>query len=241
MAPDAGQLLSRVVEGQPRLLPQFLQFLLAEGQLEGAQEVAHRLLDGAGPEALAALLACCDRLLQAGRVEAALRVWNGLAVRRLIPFPALAPDQGMVLTDGGFSGPRLERGFAWHFPRVSGVVMTATGSPPAMRFTFSGRQPESCVLASQFVPLRAGQHYRLSFRYRTAGIAAGSGPQWRIAGAGSAPLASEDWKEETLDLGAPEGAGPARLALLYRRVPGTTRIEGRLWISQVKLEPRPTS
>jgi len=30
---------------------------------------------------------------------------------------------------------------------------------------------------------------------------------------------------------------PRRLALSYQRAPGTTRIEGTLWISRVRLEP----
>jgi len=243
MQPQPELILARVVGADAWLLRQFLGFLLARNHLEGAEPVAQRLVSRAGPEALPALLAYCDRLLGAGRAEPALRVWNGLTGKRLIGFAPLAPDGGAVLTNGDFSAPPLGRGFDWRLAPLEGVAAARAKSPPAMRFSTSGRQPADCELMSQFLPLQAGQSYRLSYRYRTAGIAAGSGLGWQVAGASSAPLASQEWKEEAVEFAAPAG-GLARLALVYHRAPGTTRIEGTLWISQVKVDracPAPTS
>jgi tetratricopeptide (TPR) repeat protein len=235
---DPEWISEHVAGDRANLLRQFLDYLISEHHLEAAEAVAHRLIRVGGPDAAVPLLAYCDRLLEAGRFEPAVRTWNALASRGLIGLSPLEPEAGRVLTNGEFSAPPRGRGFDWRFHRVEGVSITHTSEPAGVRLAFSGRQPEDCELATQFLPLRPGSAYRLSYRYRTAGAPEPSGLEWHISGARSAPLSSEDWRAATLDFVAAAGAVP-RLALRYRRAAGTTRIEGALWISQVRLEPRP--
>jgi len=236
--PDPARISQQVAGDRAGLLQQFLEFLLAGNHLEAAETVAHRLNGVGGPEVAAPLLAYCDRLLEAGRLGPAVRTWNALASRGLIGLAALEPEAGRVLTNGDFSAPPRGRGFDWRFHRVEGVSVTRTSEPAGVRLAFSGRQPEDCELAAQFLPLRPGTAYRLSCRYRTAGVPEPSGLEWRISGARSAPVSSQDWRDATLEFVA-AAAAPSRLALHYRRAPGTTRIEGALWIARVGLEPRP--
>jgi hypothetical protein len=56
-----------------------------------------------GKDAAGALLTYCDQLLEAGRGETAVAVWNRLSKQGLIPYPAISVAAGK-LTNGG-SGP----------------------------------------------------------------------------------------------------------------------------------------
>ncbi len=236
-APEPELIVERVLGGQAGRLRQFLSFLLVQNHLEGAARVAERIVNLPGAELLPELLDCCDRLLGASRSELALPLWNALASRRLIGYPPLSAENGRLLTNGDFSAQPLGQGFDWRIGAVPGVTTARSERPRALRVSFSGRQPESCELVSQFVPLRPGVSYRLTANYRTVGIAPGSGLEWHLAGARSAALASEEWKEEAVEFAAPPG-GLARLALVYRRAPGTMRLEGTLWLRQVRLSQK---
>jgi len=236
--PDPEWISEHVAGDRANLLRQFLDYLISGNHLEAAETVAHRLVRVSGPDAASPLLAYCERLIERGHLEPAVRTWNALATRGLIGLPPLAPDAGRVLTNGDFSAPPLGRGFDWRFHRHEGVSVARTSASPGVRLVFSGRQPEDCELAAQFLPLRPGTAYRLSYRYRTAGVPAAGGLEWRVSGVRSAPLSSPEWRDESLEFVAAASA-PRGLSLHYRRAPGTTRIEGELWIAQVRLAPLP--
>jgi hypothetical protein len=87
-------------------------------------------------------------------------------------------------------------------------------------------------------------HYKLSFEYRTRGIASGVGLGWRITDAGTGTilsqgpsLASEPDAEMRLSFETPAECRLVRLALRYHRIPGTTRMEGYLVVRNVALKP----
>ena len=74
-------------------------------------------------------------------------------------------------------------------------------------------------------------------------FAAGSGLRWRIStyrgeeiASDGADLASEQQADGTVRFTVPPGVPLARLALSYRRTPGTTRIEGRVTLESASLE-----
>jgi len=232
---DPEVMLARGLGDRPELLRQYLYFLLGAASPKSAEPVAQRLLERGDGAAAPVLLAYCDRWLEAGQAEPAARVWNALAARRWIPATALAPDRGLGVTNGDFSAPPAGSGFDWRVPEVPGAATTRTRSPAGLKITFSGRQPEECELLSQPLWLAPGKTYRLSYGFRTADIEAGSGLEWRVAGAKSGSLTSADWTEQSLEFAAPDSSGPARLVLAYRRAPGTTRIEGTLWLQRVAL------
>jgi hypothetical protein len=99
------------------------------------------------------------------------------------------------------------------------------------------------VLA-QFVPLPGKTEYELSFDVRTQGVAAGSGLVWRITDADggktvsdSASIASEKGERVHWRFQVPAACRLVRLALRYRRSPGTTRVEGYAIVRDVVLKP----
>jgi hypothetical protein len=174
------------------------------------------------------LLACCDRLIAADRVAPALRIWNALVVRGSIRGQPLDPGRGFLLVNGDFRFAPLSRGFDWRVPEVTGVSV-ARLEPSGLRISLSGRQPEHCEMLAQVLPLTAGR-YGLSFEYRAAGVV--TGVRWTISGAASPPLADGDWTAADLEFTVP-APGPARLSLVYQRLPGTTRAEGSIWLRRV--------
>jgi hypothetical protein len=181
--------------------------------------------------------------LESQNVAGALDIWNVLADNRRIPFGRLQPAEGRVLTNGDFRVSPTLQGFDWRLPAIDGVSASGEESG-GLRLTFSGGQPENCEPLVQFVPIQEHTDYELKFEYQTYGIAAGSGLGWRITGQNGSTtlvdaynLSSEREESKTISFVTPAGGPIARVALMYRRVPGTTRIEGFIILRRVELKP----
>jgi len=248
MSSDAGEILGRAIPRDARILSQYTRFLLRRNNLDAAGSAAEVLAEEGGVVERASVLACCDRLLEAGRTAEAERLWNRLSGRRLIPYPPLSPAEGRLLTNGNFSEIPLEAGFDWRIPRPPGVSIRGPDPREGLSLVFSGKQPEGCDVLVQAVPVIGGASYGLGLSYRTEGIEMETGLHWRIAAmpgvsgwaAASTDLASEDWSETSFRFTAPAGVNAARIALRYQRRPGTTRIEGTLRIRRVWMEREET-
>jgi hypothetical protein len=244
-APDPEQILSRAIPRQAEAA--YLRFLLAENRVLAVEAAARRVADRADREDLPPLMAACERLLEERQFPSALRVWTLLCQRKLVPYPAPEPERGLSLTNPDFQTPLLSRGFDWRLDGPGGVSVTRTESPPALRITFSGGQPEVCDVLSQLLPLLPNQQYRLRFRYRTSHIAPGTGLRWRIfdpaTGADLAEhsphLASDQETEQELLFSTPAETRVVRLALRYHRALGTTRLEGSVFLSRAAVELAP--
>ena len=232
MEPDAGIALARLGPSA-RLERAYLDLLIGKNRLEAAQDVARLLLARPGPENTARLTDFTDRLIAAGREAQALEIWNGLGRSAI-----LDPAHGAALTNGDFATAPSGAGFDWRLTAPPGVL--TRWDPSTLRFSFSGSEPEDCALLEQWAPL-AVRRYRLGFEYQTAGMPQPTGLRWAITprdGAGyrsqgfdSAPT----WQEGRWSFASGQ-AGLARVRLLYRREPGTTRAEGRLELRRVRLE-----
>jgi tetratricopeptide (TPR) repeat protein len=235
LAEDAPEGLAALSDRQP-VLESYVSLLLDNNRLGPAETAANKLLEVYGKEAAGAVLVHCDRFLNAGRPEAALRLWNRLAGARLISARPLDPERGPHLTNGDFGSEPLSRGFDWRLPPVEGVEMVRLPAGAGLRFSFSGRQPEDCMLMLERVPLAPDRSWRLRFEYRSQGMAAETGLRWRTIGAESQAPASEAWREAVFEFKSPPGASVVPLALAYQRAPGTTRMEGSFWLRRVRLE-----
>ena len=243
IAQDPGVILERGIPDQLAVLVRYLSFLLTDDHLEAVETVAHKVVIHARREDLPVMFAACDRLLEARKWEAALRIWSALRTRELIPYPAPEPKRGLSLTNGDFRTPPLSRGFDWRVHAAEGVSVSRHESPPALQITFSGRQPENFEVLSQFVPLLPGRKYRLRFRYRTTEIGPSTGLQWRIVDIAtgkelakrSPDLSGEKERQEEVLFSTEAETRLGRLVLAYHRAPGTTRIEGSISLAEVIL------
>ena len=243
MAAD-GETVARAIPPGGVVACQYLDYLLERNRLDAAQAAAGRLCEHAVAEDRDALLRYVNRMLEVGRRDAALAAWNALCGRGLMPYEALDAAQGKMLTNGHFTRAPLDAGFDWRMPQPAGVSTAWSEKPPYLRISFSGKQPERCEVLAQVAPVVAGRSYRLRFDYQTRGIQAETGLRWKIYGAAAegdlpvrAPqLSSEEWKTESAWFTAPAGTGWIRLALIYERMPGTTRIEGAVTLRAIALE-----
>ena len=133
----------------------------------------------------------------------------------------------------------------WRLPKIDGVSASADEGG-GLRLTFSGSQPENCEPLVQFVPVQENTDYELKFEYRTHGIAAGSGLAWRITDPNGGKtlvdagnLDAENEEAGRVSFVTPAGCQFARLAMAYRRVLGTTRIQGFVVLRKVEMKPAP--
>ena len=246
MSPDPDTILRRAVPERRPVLMDYASFLAALQEYSAAEHLFGELAAGAEDHEVGYFLAITDRLLELGRMPAALAVWNSLCRRGLVRYPPLAPETGVVLTNGSFAARTLAHGFDWRIPSLPGVFVAQMPPPAGWRISLSGNQPERCVILSQFLPLEAGRNYRLRFRYRSAAAAAfrnpNTGIRWRLYNTGSSggaiaqsePLAGDGAGEDGFDFTLPAGGG-ARLALVYERASGTTRTEGAVTMEYVSV------
>jgi hypothetical protein len=141
----------------------------------------------------------------------------------------------------------LNSGFDWRIPRIPGVTAVFSDSPSWLRFDFSGDQPQYIRFLYQFVPMAPAERYLLHYTFRTEDIEPESGLRWRITDAASdkeialerTSLSSEKWANGSLEFSAPAGIQTGRITLGYSRLPGTVRIQGSVWLKNVRLERLP--
>jgi len=223
LSADASAILERAIPDRPAVLRKYLDFLLSEGKLDAAEPVAVRVLATADREAVPSLVNYCDRMLEKWRGDEALVVWNGLAQRKLTVEPG--------------------HGFDWQISAPEG--MQVDRRPAGFVLQFSGKQPESTGILAQYVPLLPGRRYTLTVRYRTSDIGSESGlfcalgsadGQDLLAGKGLLP-GGEGVLERNFPLEIPDRATLGRLVLEYRRMLGTTRIEGSMILEKFALAP----
>jgi hypothetical protein len=253
---DSNLILREAIPDDAAVRREYLTYLFARNRMDAAEKVGRLIAAAAGSKDRDSLLWFTDRMLDIHHWDAALDGWNGLCARKLVPYPALHPDAASdFLTNGDFRFPPLSAGFDWRLPEVTGVTSVRTGSPVALRFVFSGSQPERCEVLQHYVPVLPAREYRLSFEYRTSDIGPGTGLRWQaFDGASGAELhavsedlSAPDWRQDSAAFGPPLFTGSERsrvaavlrLALAYRRMPGTVRIEGTAWLRNVRLEVAP--
>jgi hypothetical protein len=241
---EDGDLVERLQLRSSDLRASYLAYRLGRRETDGIAPGAQSVLAADRPSDTPLLLAACDRLLEGKHLDGALLIWNTLAAAHRIPFGALAPDSGPVLTNGTFAISPTSRAFDWRLPTLEGVSASREEDAGGLRLTFSGGQAERCEPLAQFVPVQENRTYELKFAYRTSGISHGAGPRWRVADAfgasviaNSEALSSQETAQGRVSFVSPAGCRLVRLVLEYQRTPGTTRIEGYLVLRDVRLDP----
>lgn len=231
---EAGLIERRALPPKYPILIQFTEFLLDRGRVTEAASLAERILPGANPGDRKTFFRGVDRLLDSGDSGRAVRLWNAICDRGLLPLRSLNPAAGVSLTNAGFEHDPAGVGFDWRIPSTPGVTALRMRDPDRMRFSFDGQQAEACDPMSQTAPLEPSRKYRLRFLYRTSGIAAGSGVRVRALDQTTPDLASEEWTGQELTFAA-GGRELGPIVVEYRRRPGFVRVEGTLELRGVTL------
>ena len=224
MTPDGSELAGQGIKGRTSIARQFLYFLVRNGQTAAATPLALHLAETGAAADLPALFRYCEQGLANADVASAKRVWNILCVRKLIPFASL---DNAPITNPDFAYPTTGSAFDWHIEPPTGIRVRQAHN--GLHVGLSGTQPDSCVIAWQYVPLRLGTTYRL----RPTG---GEGLGWSVfypsAGGWSELPAARSLRFE-----AP--ADVVRLVMAYRRPSGGVSLEGVTTLHRVALEIEP--
>lgn len=238
VSPDANEITRRILNDNPKLLRQYLGFLLSKKQAPSAAEIAIRLIQNGDPKSDVLLMFyTINQLITDKDGVSAKSIWTALATKHWV-----VADSGLP-NNPNFAREPLPVQFDWTLPLISGIQ--SVPGPSGLQTEFSGLEPDQCEIAEQAVVLGPG-NYELEFSYRTEGIAPGTGLQWQIFGADSIkPLAeSSDLSDENLTsakmmFSILPGTSLAHFRLIYRRALGTPPISGSLEMSSVQIHALP--
>jgi tetratricopeptide (TPR) repeat protein len=238
VSPDPNEIESRILNNNPELIRQYLDFLLGKDLLPAAAEVARRLNQVGNPETdNREMFSVIDRLIAANEGDTAKLLWNALIEKHWVVADPGAPN------NPNFARDPLPVGFDWVLSSYSGLH--SWPGPSGLETEFSGGQPENCTIAEQAVVLPPG-NYELEYSYHTDEIPPATGLRWQMIAAGTETVLAEspDLSSETMSRGNVEFSIPpdgplAHLRLQYRRTLGTPRISGTLVVPSVRIRARP--
>jgi tetratricopeptide (TPR) repeat protein len=221
---------------------QYLNYLISTGRVDAAV--------GAWPEALAAAHAAVppngaalkgfpDFLEQKDRTTEAVKVWNQLVDDRTVASGHLDPKAGISIADPDFRFPLLASAFGWQVSTDNGVA--AGISSGSVRIELDGNQPESVRLLFTIAPVVPSRRYRLVWTDDAKDLSAPMDPgfvfrivqepgnrdtQCPLLAAGPGTACDIDILPDSRDV---------RIELDYIRALGTTRAQGVLLVSGVRL------
>ncbi len=231
---------------RPDVSRQYLEYVEARNRLDLARPVALKLLREDPANSVDALESDCDRELAAGNGEPARILWNGLIGRHLLPYPALAPEQGRNVTNGDLHHAFLATGFDWRMAAPSGIYATLDETAGEARFEFTGKEDERAELMSEYVSLLPEHRHELQVTYQTRDMPPSTGIHWELSKLPNgnngktlldAELPASDQQPHTARFAftVPEGTNAARLICRYERSPGTVRAKGLVQIQSVAI------
>jgi hypothetical protein len=235
VTPDAGEIAKAVMNDDRGLVRQYLSFLMDKDQMDALATVAPRLVRVGDPETdRLFLLGAVNRLVSENNGAGATAVWKSMVEQSWVPGDASLPN------NGEFNRELLPVVFDWSLPEYPGLHSWPGSS--GLRSEFTGEEPESCIIAEQYVTL-APESYSLSYSYHTDGIAPQTGIRWQILDAKTGTVVAEseslssDTKVNTSwRFAIPDGIPLQRLRLAYQRTLGTPRVSGTLLVLSTRIQ-----
>lgn len=234
---NSEEIAGNILTNNPDMIRQYLDFLLRKDQLTGATAIAQRLIRMGAPAAdRAALFSVINRMLAAKNATAADALWHNLIEQRWVAGSETTPY------NANFARDPLPVDFDWALPSYPGLHSWPGRS--GLEIEFTGDEPEDCSITEQSVVLNSG-NYKMEYTYRTVGISPGTGIHWQIVDTNSGAvladspyLSSETHKQASLSFSVEPETALVRLRLVYKRVPGTSRIAGTLMITSTEVQRR---
>lgn len=235
VSPDPQKIAGILLEDNPALIRQYLNFLLGKNQPLAAADTAPRLIRTGTPEADRTLLfSVVNRLVSANDGTAANTLWHELIQRHWIVADTTVPN------NAAFARDPQPVSFDWTLSSITGL--NSWPGPSGLETEFTGNEPENSSIAEQTVVLASG-NYRMKYSYRTTDIPPDTGIQWQIVDAKSGAvlatspsLSNPAITSATLPFSVPPGAPLLRLRLIYQRALGTPRISGTLMVRSIQIE-----
>jgi len=243
-ANDDPAAIREMLPAKREVLFSFFTYLMQNGRQDYAARVAEELALKPREEEVPALVGYCSRRLTEDPISV-LRVWNGLCAARFLPFGALSPEQGKLITNGDFAVQPSSDGFDWKYSANPSVSITPSDTGQGLSIDLNAGQADTVALIEQEIPLKPGRQYTIHSTYRLIGPADDSGLHWAIfpasGGSGASTelaispvLKGQDWQNAKIAFSSDRDT--ARLVLLYRRTLATVRWKGTVQIRNVTSE-----
>jgi tetratricopeptide (TPR) repeat protein len=238
VSPDPKTITQAILNDNPEMLRQYIDFLLGKDQpAEVAAVAPHLVRIGDSKSNLAPLLSAVNRLLAVDDPAAASGLWRLLIAQGWVVGDSTLPN------NGGFLREPVPVSFDWSLQEYDGLH--SWPGPSGLQTEFAGNEPEDCIVAEQVVVLTPGT-YALSYGYRTSDIPPSTGIKWQIldANSGKALAESPDLSSDAttysgVGFTVPPGVSALRLRLVYRRTLGTPHISGMLDVLSTQIRPLP--
>jgi tetratricopeptide (TPR) repeat protein len=235
VSPDPDRIAANILNDDPQLLRQYLEFLLGKGQLQAATGAALRLVRDEGPETdRERMFLVVNQLVDANYATEANELWHQMIQDRWVVAETTPPNNRL------FSRIPQPVSFDWALSSYDGLH--SWPGPNGLETEFTGEEPESCTFAEQTVVLEPG-NYILKSPYLTNGIEPDTGIRWQIVDARSnavlaesSDLSSDTQQQLQLAFSVAPGNSLVRLRLVYKRSLGTTRIAGTLVIPSIEIQ-----
>jgi tetratricopeptide (TPR) repeat protein len=244
VAPEPKTIEANLVEDDPYVIRQYIEFLAGKNLTEAAVHPALRLIHTGstvkdhwryfGLTDQERVLELIDRLIAANDAPNADSLWQELIRQHAVVADTSIPN------NPEFARDPLPVKFDWNFSAYTGLHSWPGSSGLITEFT--GGEPESCTIVEQTILLRRG-NYRLVSSYRSQNIAANTGIRWQIVDvksgavvAGSPSLSSGSLASVVIPFSVEPDFSLLRLQLVYQRELGTPRVAGTLVIPSIRIQ-----
>ncbi len=243
---DASLILGDVIPDSPTLQLQFLSMLTQQKETAAARQVWQFLIGSHKIFQPQLGFFYLDYLLHQHDVEGYERAWRDLA--GVSPgLQSYLPNENLIV-NSGFEQPLLNSGFDWrHVPSdhvIAGIDdAVAHSGMHSLSFSYDGN-PVSDAGWKEFVPVLPNSEYEFSAWIKSENVISSSGPRIALVDAytGADIFLTDDvldthpWQEMKGTFRVP--AITELIAVKMVREPAATRIQGRVWIDDLRLVKR---
>ena len=222
----------------------FIKLLLSTGEPDAARQIWLSLMHLNAPLDFHHGLFYIDSLIQARSVPEASEAWKQLMSRSRVLQVYSQPDN--LVMDGTFTQEILNSGFAWRYVPKLQIALALDKSEfhtgnRSLRLVYSGSGSDAGIF--QYIAVRPGARYRLSAWVKSDQLETANGPAITIVdGYNNATYRSTEETVGTtpwhrVETEVQTGPETNLLILAVLRRPGETRIQGKFWVDDIKLEP----
>lgn len=233
---------------RPPLLMAYYFDAIAHKELAGALLSFPASVEFANPEdslQRGAFSSLCWQLVEAGRTQDAVKVWNRLVAKRIVQSTPLGPEKGESIADPGFENALLPDAFGWVLQNPLPAHVGESSGHGWVEFTLDGHEEEQAELLLKNMPVLPKRTYSLRWTVEPVQIvkpsAAESGLTIRLSGPkGELPVTCpgllESREKRECQFNVPAEMDLVRLDLKYERPLGAIRFEGTFRVSRFDLK-----
>ncbi len=245
--PDVKTLLRAVVPRNADIYSTFFELLISKNEPDAAATVWSEMLELHQPVDRRYVFEYVRYLISRRQGGQAQQVWEQST--NLCDLSEYQPSAENRVVNGDFSLPVLNGGFDWTYEKLSDVSLALDSTE-----SHAGHRSLSIVFDShgmgdvgirQLIPVAPNTNYDFSAYFKSQALEGAGGPRFVLEDHfnGKSYFASDElknadeWKEVEGTFST--GVDASLLVLRVQRMPAGTAIRGKLWISDIRLTPRP--